>query len=144
MQEIQNRFEVPFGLSAVFRKDKTLVEILDRLKSLEGKVDRIPIRPLPPTGFGPSQISHSSIPSNNAEEPTSYAAASSRLSQKSSPGGAGRSQPYRHASAAHRMLTWPAIQQLLLAAVPANLADLQSLEAEGSAFIISMQRGTPN
>lgn len=130
--------------AVVFRKDKTLVEILDRLKSLEGKVDRIPIRPLPPTGFGPSQTSPSSAPSFNTEEQSQYAGVSNRPSQKSSPGGTGRSQPYRHASAAHKMLTWPAIQQMLLAAVPGNLADLQSLEAEGSAFIVRMQKGTPN
>lgn len=42
------------------------------------------------------------------------------------------------------MLTWPAIQQLLLQVMPSNFADLKSLEQEGSAFIIRMQKGTPN
>lgn len=35
------------------------------------------------------------------------------------------------------------MQQLLLQALPANIGDLQSLEQEGSAFIVRMQKGTP-
>lgn len=38
------------------------------------------------------------------------------------------------------MLTWPAIKQVL----PSNVGDLRSLELEGSAFIVRMQKGTPN
>jgi hypothetical protein len=123
------------------KKDKTLVEILDRLKSLEGKVDRIPTN-RPPPGFGPLQSSPSSQPSFNPEvEAGSYSASSVRPSQQPSPSGIGRSQPYRHASAAHKILTWPAIQQLLLQAHPSNLGDLKSLEQDGSNFIVRMQKG---
>jgi hypothetical protein len=39
------------------------------------------------------------------------------------------------------MLTWPAIQQLLIQAVPANIGDMRSLEQEGSAFIVRMHQG---
>lgn len=126
------------------RKDKTLVEILDRLKSLESKVDRLPVRP-----NGPPQSSPSSIPSlGNLEtdydtSSTSYRTPSLRPSAQPSPADAGKSQPYRHASAAHKMLTWPAIQQLLLQALPANIGDLKSLEQEGSAFIVRMQKNAP-
>jgi hypothetical protein len=42
------------------------------------------------------------------------------------------------------MLTWPAISQLLLQTVPSNVGDLNSLRDEGSAFIVRMQKGTPN
>ena len=42
------------------------------------------------------------------------------------------------------MLTWPAIQQLLLQTFPSNIGDLKSLEQEGSAFIVRVQKGTPN
>jgi hypothetical protein len=35
------------------RRDKTLVEILDRLESLEDKIDRIPTHGPVPTGFRP-------------------------------------------------------------------------------------------
>ncbi len=55
----------------------------------------------------------------------------------------GISQLYRHASAGHNILTWPAIQQLLLQALPSNIGDLRSLEAEGLAFIVRMQQGMP-
>jgi hypothetical protein len=41
------------------------------------------------------------------------------------------------------MLTWPAIQQLLIQAVPANVGDMRSLEQEGSAFIVRMHQGQP-
>ncbi|KAN0103432.1 hypothetical protein V8E51_011745 [Hyaloscypha variabilis] len=110
------------------KKDQTLVQILDRLKSLEGKVDRIPIRAPIPTGFGPAQPSPTSQPSVSAtiDDPISCSASSSP--QKST----------------HKMLTWPAIQQLLLQSLPSNLGDLKSFEQEGSAFIVRMQRGTPN
>lgn len=40
------------------------------------------------------------------------------------------------------MLSWPAVQQLLLASRPSNLQDVLSLESEGSAFILQLQRGT--
>lgn len=134
---------IPTQLFFLTRKDKTLVEILDRLKSLEGKIDRIPTRPLPPTGFGPYQPSPSSQPSFVTDEPSNYS--SLRASQKSSPaGGTGRSQPYRHASAAHKMLTWPAVQQMLLVIMPNSSADLQHLESEGSAFIVRLQRHMPS
>lgn len=121
----------------VSRKDKTLVEILDRLKSLEEKVGRLPTRS-PLSGFGPPQRSPTSQPSFSidAEEPNSYSAASIRSSTQPN-------QTYRHASAAHKILTWPAMQQLLLQALPANIEDLKSLEQDGSAFIIRIQGGIP-
>ncbi|RDL36606.1 Uncharacterized protein BP5553_05958 [Venustampulla echinocandica] len=120
-------------------KDKTLVEILDRLKSLESKVDRIPLRPSGLSGFGRSL----STPSTSTDvDSTPYASSLLRPPFQSNPGGSSRSQPYRHTSAAHKMLTWPAVQQLLLQVMPSNLADLKSLEQEGSAFIIRMQKGT--
>ena len=112
------------------------MEILDRLKSLEGKVDRIPLRPLPQTGFGPFQ----STPASQPASP--YTAGSIRPSQGGSP--SWKSQPYRHASAAHKMLTWPAVQTLLQQDLTASIGDLRKFEAEGPAFIVRMQRGTPN
>jgi len=127
------------------RKDKTLVEILDRLKSLEGKVDRLPtFRPPIMSGFGPPQPSPASQPSFSYEtDELSPFQTSHRPSQQPSPSGIGRNQPYRHTSAAHKLLTWPAIQQLLLQSLPSNVGDLKSLEQEGSAFLIGIEEGTP-
>lgn len=109
------------------KKDQTLVEILDRLESLEGKVDRIPIRAPIPTGFGPAQPSPASQPSfsTTVDDPSSCSASSPQKS-------------------IHKVLTWPAIKQLLLQSLPSNLGDLKSFEQEGSAFIVRIQRGTPN
>ncbi|CZR50703.1 related to acetate regulatory DNA binding protein FacB [Phialocephala subalpina] len=127
------------------KKDKTLVEILDRLKSLEGKVDRLPTSRTPaPAGFGPPQPAPSSQPSFSTElDPSSYSTQSLRTSQQPSPSGPGRTPTYRHASAAHKILTWPVVQQMLLQASP-NVGNLKTLEQDGPAFIMQMQRGFPN
>lgn len=41
------------------------------------------------------------------------------------------------------MLTWPAIQQLLLQSLPPNIGDLKSLDQDGSAFLVGIEEGTP-
>jgi hypothetical protein len=127
------------------RKDKTLVEILDRLKNLEVKVDRIPAGRSPQTGFGPPQPSPASQPffTPDAEEPRSYSATSLRTSVQPGPSGGGRNQQYRHASAAHKMLTWPAMQQLFLQVLPSNIGDLKVLEQDGAAFIVRIEEEAP-
>jgi len=125
------------------RKDKTLVEILDRLESLEGKIDRIPSHGPVPAGFGPPQPAPTSQPSFSIDIDEPRSSSSPRLAQQPSHSGIGRSQPYRHASAAHKMLAWPAIQQLLFQALPSNIGDWKSLEQEGPAFIVRTQEGTP-
>lgn len=122
------------------RKDKTLVEILERLKSLEGKVDRIPTSRSSTQsgfGFGPRQNSPSSQPSFAANTE------SGTPSQIASAEGVGRFPPYRHASAAHKILAWPAIQQLLVQVLPSNAGDLKLLEQDGSKFLIRVFNGQP-
>jgi len=115
------------------RKDRTLVEILDRLISLEGKVDRI--SPFTTQrGFGPPQI----VPASQATSP--FPAASIRQSQGESPGGTG--PPYKYTSIAHRMLMWPAIQELLRQDLQVSGGELQGLEVDGSAFLVQLQRGS--
>ena len=110
------------------KKDQTLVEILDRLESLEGKIDLIPIRAPIPTGFGAAQPSPAGQPSFSApvDDPSSCSASSSPQ------------------NSIHKMLKWPAIQQLFLQSLPSNLGNLKSADQEGSAFIVRIQRGTPN
>ncbi|KAH7305371.1 hypothetical protein BKA65DRAFT_543962 [Rhexocercosporidium sp. MPI-PUGE-AT-0058] len=115
------------------KKDKTLVEILDRLKSLECKVDRIPAAGT--QGFVPPQHFPSSQPSFRPETgPSSYSTPSSR--QPPSP-----NQPYRHASAAHKILSWSALQQLILQNLSANAADFKTLESDGTSFIVRIHNG---
>ncbi|KAH8754273.1 hypothetical protein BGZ57DRAFT_945050 [Hyaloscypha finlandica] len=123
------------------KKDKTLVEILDRLRSLETKVDRIPTsRGTSVSGFGPPQPSPASQPSFNPDvDPSSYSS-----SLRPSPSGIKSNQSYRHFSASHKILTWPIIQQALLQALPSNVGDLKTLEQDGTAFLVQIQRETPN
>jgi hypothetical protein len=123
------------------RKDKTLVEILDRLESLEGKFNRIPNHGPVPTGFGPPQPAPSSQPSFSTDVDEPGLSSSPRLAQQPSRSGIRRRQPYRHASAAHKMLAWPAIQQLLFQSLPSSVADLMSLDQEGPGFIVRTQEG---
>ena len=124
------------------RKDKTLLEILGRLESLDGKIDRIPSHDLP-TGFGPPRPASTSQPSFLADADKPGSSSSPRLAQQPRPSGTGRGQPYRHASAAHKILAWPAIQQLLLQALPSNIWHWEALEQEGPAFILWIQEGMP-
>lgn len=125
------------------------MEILDRLTSLEGKVDRISPTGRPvPMGFGPAQTSPASQPSfgTDTDDHIPFSApVSHRPSALPSPGSIPPtlSQPYRHASAAHRMLTWPAIQQLLLQSLAPSVADMRILEQDGSAFMVEVHRDMP-
>lgn len=113
------------------RKDRTLVEILDRLISLEGKVDRI--SPFPPQrGFGPPQV----VPTSQATSP--FPAGSLRQSQGGSPGGT--SPPYKYTPVAHRILMWPAIQELLQQGHRVSGGELRNLELDGPAYLVQLQR----
>lgn len=132
------------------RKDKTLVEILDRLTSLEGKVDRLSTAtrsPAPP-GFGPPQPSPSSQPSFNTEvDDNSPFLVSQQLSQQAEQeelGGDNKGQTIRHVCGSFKMLAWPAIQHLLLRSLSSDLGDLRSLEQEGSTFLLRLEERTPN
>lgn len=109
------------------------MEILDRLISLEGKVDRI--SPFPAQrGFGPPQI----FSASQATSP--FPAASIRQqSQGESPGGTG--QPYKYTSIAHRILMWPAIQELIQLDQVGG-GEARNFEVDGSAFLVQLQRGS--
>ncbi|KIM92758.1 hypothetical protein OIDMADRAFT_173784 [Oidiodendron maius Zn] len=125
------------------KRDRTLVDILSRLDSLESKIDRIPPRGPEPTGFGPPQSVPNSLPSFSTDIDEPSTSSSPGLAEQPSPSGPEKRQPYRHASAAHKVLTWPAIQELLFEALPANIRDLKSLEQDGPGFITRIQEGTP-
>ncbi|KAK6958047.1 hypothetical protein Daesc_000840 [Daldinia eschscholtzii] len=127
------------------KKDKTLVEILERLKSLEGglrnldgKVDSLNARgTLPLSIYGPSQSNPPPAsldpgqstpwpPPNVHIQPAAISPASSRDVQ--------------YVSATHRMLSWPFLHQVLENKVP-NL-DLTSLEKDGAAMLLGLQGRT--
>jgi hypothetical protein len=131
-------------LSVLVRKDKTMVEILDRVKGLEAKIDRLTPRPLLPPGFGSHQPTVSSQPSSSIDFASTYASDSLRASQKSGSGGSStKNAPEKHVLAVHRMLRWPSIQRLLRDTVPTDTEDVELLNTEGAAFIVRLQRDAP-
>lgn len=94
-------------------------------------------------GFGSAQLSPASQPSFNTEndDTTAYSVPSLRPSQQPSPSGTGISQPYRHYPAAHKILTWPAIQQLMLQSLPSNIGDVNNYEQDGATFLVWLSKG---
>jgi hypothetical protein len=123
------------------RKDKTLVEILDRLKRLELKVDQIP------RGSQSTASFNSPKPSIGSSHPTFANSEShssqSTPSQQSAYGAAKINQPYRHTPAAHKILTWPAINQALLQSLPANIGDINDYERDGATFLTELSHNNP-
>ncbi|KAB8302428.1 hypothetical protein EYC80_005842 [Monilinia laxa] len=125
------------------KKDKTMVEILDRVKNIEIKLEQLPHRvaggasesglnqALPTQD--PSFTEHSEFESDGTTFPISFSrspeASTSRMNTNAI---------YRHSTASHKILIWPAVQQLLLQAVPSNIGDVKVLE-KGSVFLVRMQ-----
>ncbi|KAM3074992.1 hypothetical protein ACMFMG_007545 [Clarireedia jacksonii] len=127
------------------RKDKTLTEILDRLKSVENKLDRLSSRPQP-SGSTLLQQSPSGQPSFSASGENDYRSPFPSLHgprPPSPPNNLPKINEYRHSTATHKILYWPAIQEILLQADPTIADDLRDFEKEGSSFIVRMQNGQP-
>ncbi|KAI2465576.1 hypothetical protein F4781DRAFT_20426 [Annulohypoxylon bovei var. microspora] len=124
------------------KKDKTLVEILERLKSLEGglrnldgKVDSLNARgTLPLSIYGPIQ-SHPHATTLDASRSSAWPATNIHLQPQAISPASPRDVQY--VSATHKMLSWPVIQQVLENEVP-NL-DLASLEKDGAAMLLGLQ-----
>ncbi|KAM9882498.1 hypothetical protein VD0002_g9383 [Verticillium dahliae] len=97
------------------KKDKTLSEILDRLKLIEGKVDQLGFQQVHPSPYEPSQRSQTrpapaqagggsgdSVPTTASIQPSGQ---SSPTPQKP--------QPYKYVSAVHKLMAWPVVRQVL-------------------------------
>lgn len=123
---------------SILRKDRTLVEILDRLKKLEGKVDLIPTRGgQSTTSCDPPRLSPARNPTfTNSELQFFYSAPS----QQSGCDATKTSHPYKHTRAAHKILSWPAIQQILLQFLPANIEDINDYERDGVRFLVGVSQ----
>ncbi|KAL1871061.1 hypothetical protein VTK73DRAFT_2257 [Phialemonium thermophilum] len=105
------------------KKDKTLVEILDRIKSLEGKIDTLSIHsPLvasrlasTPTGVAAFNQLHPSLPPTSPGILTPLGAAPTLLlsdAPETVPSLRGDGQ-YGYVSSVYQMLAWPVVRQLL-------------------------------
>ncbi|KAI2607616.1 uncharacterized protein GGS25DRAFT_523139 [Hypoxylon fragiforme] len=123
------------------KKDKTLVEILERLKSLEGglrnldgKVDSLNVRgTLPLSIYGPIQPNPPAT--LGASRPGSWPASNLHIQSPAISPASPRDVQY--VSATHKMLSWPVMQQVLENKVP-NL-DLGSLEKDGASMLLGLQ-----
>lgn len=130
------------------KKDKTLVEILERIKSLEGKIDNL-------TAQGLSTAFHSSI-SGDAFVQTpapigsiggSIASVSSSAFVPAPPSDAvlspGNVTHYNYVSSAQAMLGWPAVQELLKDILPSVPGRDQSSLTEQDGISILQGAGPP-
>ena len=122
----------------ILRKDRTLVEILDRLKRLELKLDQIPTRGQSTTSFSSPKPSPASHPSFVTQD--SPAHSQSTPSQQSTYSSSKLGQAYRHRPAAHKILTWPAINQVLLQSLPPNVGDINNHERDGATFLVELSQ----
>ena len=117
------------------------MEILDRLRAIEGKVDHIGNQRDTPQPV-PRRPPHPPAGSSGESVPTSASL------HQSGPGSPGQLGLYRYASATHQMMTWPVVSQVLDQVLPqgsevrAALADADppSILLEQQA---SRQRGLP-
>ena len=105
------------------RKDRTLVEILDRLRIIEGKVDHIGQHQEQPQP-GPQRPANLVAGSSGESVPTT---ASLQQSGSGSPRQLGM---YRYASAVHQMMAWPMVRQVLDQTLPQG-SDLRGVLADG-------------
>lgn len=106
------------------KKDKTLVEILERMKTLEDKIDNLTAQgvaspPVPPSVFGgplvqtPASIAGGSSASGSSSTfvPTPLADASNMP---------GTASLYKYAPSVRDVLAWPVVQELLKVVSPAT------------------------
>jgi hypothetical protein len=126
------------------RKDKTLVEILDRIKSLEGKLDSLSLRGAFPTvplsAPPPPALVAEPLPMAASEAIASLplAALTAPLTASPTPMMAG---PYQYISSTNQMLAWPVIQQLLEPLIPKQSGlDLTSVEQSGPAIVLGLHQ----
>lgn len=131
------------------RKDKTLVEILDRLKVLEGKIDNLSGQE-PVTSSDPGSVSSHPL----VHSPEAIGASVSGMGANT--GGTVLPPPfsdplelpvdasfYKYASSVHEMFAWPAVQELLAGALPNSVAVMaSSLDQTGVSALLSFQQST--
>ncbi|KAI5865048.1 hypothetical protein GGS23DRAFT_603720 [Durotheca rogersii] len=127
------------------KKDKTLVEILERLKSLEGglrnlegKVDNLNTRgSFPQSIYGPT-LPNPSATTLDTSRISSWSPQNVHLPPPPIPPASARDVQY--VSATYKTLSWPYVQPILENKVP-NL-DLACLEKDGVAVLLGLQGRT--
>ncbi|KAK0660087.1 hypothetical protein QBC41DRAFT_43839 [Cercophora samala] len=133
------------------KKDKTLVEILERLKGLddrllglEAKVDDLSHRGSggpPAQGFPHLQASDFASQADTGMIDPALTAVSFNLQHDSSRNTTVGQDQYKYVSSVHQMLGWPAVQQLF-ASIQARLPNVNfsSLERDGVSHMLGVHR----
>lgn len=141
---------VRLGAKPTHRKDKTLVEILDRLKTLEGKIDSLSAHG---SVFPPEHGSITGNPLVQTPGPvgdaggsssglgTSISSAYNSLPLAEPPNPSDEAPLYKHSSSIRAMLAWPAIQDLLKIVLPKDLeANDAVLDQNSSALLLGFNQ----
>ena len=119
------------------------MEILDSVRRLEGKIDRLGD---PSTGYSSSSASpkrrlwvntfqplQNTPPSQGSTSGQSAVSQKTRVTSKTEPIG---SSPYRRVAAAHKLLLWPAIREILDSVGIDTSEDLEPLGQAGTQWLI--------
>ncbi|KAK1758272.1 hypothetical protein QBC47DRAFT_294622 [Echria macrotheca] len=124
------------------KKDKTLVEILDRIKGLEFKIDSLAFS----GAFSPPTIHHQLHHPTTLESTVSSAATAPILGpplptpsynpHDASSASSSADDHYKYVSSVHQLLAWPAVHQLLVAAQAKKPTfDLSSIEEKPTSIL---------
>ncbi|ATZ46138.1 hypothetical protein BCIN_01g07910 [Botrytis cinerea B05.10] len=127
------------------KKDKTMVEILDRVKNIEVMLEQFPQIA---TGIAELKQSQTPLTHSSLNNPLSFKAEGHTFATTSShpnetiTGRMHTNTIYPHYTASHKILLWPAIQQLLLKAAPSSNVNGKFLE-RGPVFMVRTQASRP-
>ncbi|KAH8893819.1 hypothetical protein GQ53DRAFT_99644 [Thozetella sp. PMI_491] len=119
------------------KKDKTLVEILERIRSLESKIDRINLGPA--ATFPPVPSLVTSAPLVVSPELIGTLPATPFNVSDGSSGASGGEDHYRYAASVQQMLEWPVLQQLLEVLGPKPGLRPAPLDRDSPAFLLGRQ-----
>ncbi|KAJ9137878.1 Sterol uptake control protein 2 [Pleurostoma richardsiae] len=123
------------------KKDRTLVEILDRIKALEDKIDSLGIQGRASSVYGPLAGSTSLQSSSSTSVPIASPTFPPTL-QSADSSGSITGTAYRYVSSVHQMLAWPIFQQLLQNASP-RIPNFNSgsIEQDGLGLVLGVHHG---
>ncbi|KAL2153869.1 hypothetical protein VTH82DRAFT_2545 [Thermothelomyces myriococcoides] len=127
------------------KKDKTLVEILDRIKSLECKLDSLSQNTViglsTPVRSVPGSLTSPFPQAQGVSGQPIHANSSYPFSEEASSPAAPEEDHYQYVSSLHQMLRWPALQELL-ASIQHRISDvdLSILEREGPVSVMATRR----
>lgn len=122
-----------------FRKDRTLVEILNSLRRLEAKIDQIPAQ-----ADTSSTVSKSSQLSTVRQDSTAHGIHSMPSSplQNSASSATNASQDNWENPKAHKILTWPIMQEFMPQLFPSDFGSINDYKRDGAAFLIHLSHSS--